>query len=166
MMPVFMRFTIQDWLIAVAFFIIALCVLKIRELKKSTAREIQRHLLPQLILEIDKREMCFYLKNEGFSIVQDIQIADSELTLEDSGFKVNYILRFENRDFLRPKEGMKLKFKVLDKDQTFLPEVTERIFGHLINPLFKIEIACSDIEGQRIRFIFSKKGERFYSERI
>ncbi len=166
MVPVFMRLTIQDWLIAVAFFILILCVLKIRELKKTITREIQRQLLPQLILEMDKREMCFYLKNEGFSIVQDMQIADSELTLEDSGFKVDYILRFENRGFLRPKEGVKLKFKVFDKDQTFLPEVTERIFAHLINLSFKIGITCSDIEGRHIQFMFSKKGGEFYSERV
>lgn len=165
-MPVFMKFTIQDWLIAVAFLIIILCVLKIRKLKKSIAGEIQRQVLPQLILEMDKGEMCFYLKNEGFSIIQDIQIADSEITLEDPGFKVHYILRFENRGFLRPKEGIKLKFKVLDKDQTFLPEITERIFPHLINPSFKIVMTCSDIEGHHMRFMFSKKGERFYSERI
>lgn len=165
-MPVFMRFTIQDWLIAVAFFILILCVLEIRKLKKSIVRGIQRQLLPQLILDMDKEEMCFYLKNEGFSIIQDIQIADSELTLDDSGFKVDYILRFENRDFLRPKESIKLEFKVLDQHQTFLPEVTERIFAHLINPSFKIGMTCSDIEGRRIRFMFSKKGEKFFSERV
>ncbi len=166
MIPVFIKLTTQDWLIALIFSILILCALKIRELKKTLAREIQRQVLPQLILEMDKREMCFYLKNEGFSIIQDIQIADSELTLDDSGFKVDYILRFENRGFLRPKESEKLELKVFDKGKTFLPEVTERIFAHLINPSFDIVITCSDIEDHHIRFMFSKRGERFYVKRI
>ena len=165
-MPVFMRFTIQEWLIALAFFILILCVLEIRKLKKSIAREIKRQLWPQLILEMDKRGMCFYLKNEGFSIIQDIQIVDSKVTVEDSGFKTDYILRFENIGFLRPKEGIELKFQVFAKDQTLLPGVAERIFCHLINLSFEMGITCSDIEGRQIRFIFSKKGENFYPLRV
>ena len=164
-MPEFLRFTIQDWLIALAFFIVILCALEIKKLKKTITKEIQRQLLPQLTLNIDKKEWCFYLKNEGYSIVQDIEIADVALTLEDSGFKVDYILRFENIGFLRPKEGIRLNFKVFDKDQTFLPEVTERIFAHLINPSFKIEMTYSDIEGRQLRFVFFKKGEEIYSAR-
>lgn len=165
-MPLLLEFSLQDWLIVVAFFIIALCVLKIRQLKKTISQAIQKQLLPQLQLEMDKKRMCFYLKNEGFSIVQDIRISDSQVTLDDSGFKINYILQFENRGFLRPKESTDLLCKVMDKDRRFLPEVTERIFVHLITPSFKIELTCSDIEGRRTQFIFSKKGERFYSQRV
>jgi len=164
-MPVFMGFTIQDWLIAVAFFIIFLCILEIRRFKKSFARELERQLLPQLILYIDKKDMCFYLKNEGYSVVQDIKIEDAEIILEDSGFKIGYILRFENIDFLKPKEGIALNFKVFDKDLTFLPEATERLFCHLINPPLKIAMTYSDIEGRYLRFIFSRRGEKFYSQR-
>ena len=163
-MPLSIKFTIQDWLIVVAFFIIILCVLEIRKLRKSIAREIQQRLLPQLILDMNKEEACFYLRNEGFSIVQDIQIEDSKIVLEEFGFKIDHILKFENRDFLKPKESIKLEFKVFDQDQTFRPEVTERIFYHLISPSFTIEMTCSNIEGHRLRFIFSKKGEKFFSQ--
>jgi len=159
-----MKFTIQDWFITAALIILILCVLEIRKLKKIIAREIQRQLLPQLILDMNKDEMCFYLRNEGFAVVQDIQIEETKITLNDSGFNMDYILRFENQDFLKPKESIKLKFKVFDQDQTFLPEATERIFGHLINPSFIIGLACSNIEGRRIRFIFSKKGTKFFSK--
>jgi hypothetical protein len=164
-MPIFIRLTIQDWLIAVACFIIILCVLRIRNLKKTITQEIQRQVLPQLILEMNKKEMCFYLKNEGFSIIQDIQIADLGLTLDDSGFNVDFILRFESKGYLRPKEDEKLKLKVFDKNQTFLPEVTERMFNHLIGISFNIEISCSDIEGRHIQFLLSKKGDKFYTTR-
>lgn len=165
-MPILMKLTIQDWLITLAFFILIICILDIRKLKKTIAREIQQQILPQLILEMDTKFMCFFLKNEGFSIVQNIQLEDSEVTLDDSGYKVSYILQFENVGFLRSKEGTKLRFKVFDKDKNFLSEVTERIFGHLINLSLNIGMTCYDIEGHQIRFIFSKKGEKFYSERV
>jgi hypothetical protein len=165
-MPTFISLTIQEWLITLACLIIVLCVLRIRKLEKTITQEIQRQVLPQLMLELDKKEMCFYLRNEGFSIIQDIQIADSELTLNDSGYNTNFILRFESRGYLRPKEREKLEFKVFDISRTFLPEVTEKMFNHLISASFNIEVNCSDIEGRRIKFLLSKNGDKFYAIRV
>lgn len=165
-MKVFLGFTIQDWLMLAVSLLLILCVLEIRRLKKTITQEIQRKLLPQLILYIDKKEMFFYLKNEGFSIVRNIEIEDSKVILDDSGFKVTSILRFENTDFLKSQEGVKLKFKVFDENKNFLPESTERIFPHLFKPSFNIAITCSDIEGRKFRFMFSKREGKFYTERV
>lgn len=156
--------TIQDWLIAFAIFTLIVCALDMRRFKKAIIQEIQRKILPQLTLELDRKAMCLYLKNDGFSVVQDIQIEDSAITLDDSGFRVDCILQFENIGFLRPKEGTKLKLKVLGKDKSLLPEVTEKIFPHLFSISFVLAMTCKDTEGHQLKFIFSKKGDNFYSE--
>ena len=162
----FSGFTIQEWLVASAALILLVCMVEIRKLKKIITEEIQRHLMPQLMLSMDKEEMCFYLSNEGYSIVQDIKIEDSKITLNDSGFDVTQLLQFESIAFLKPKEKIKLNFKVFDKDKRFLPEITQRIFAHLIQPAFSLELSYADTEGTRYRFIYSKKEESFFSERI
>jgi len=160
-MPVLLRFTIQNWLMLAASIMLILCLSQIRRLKNTIAREIQRRLLPQLILNMDNKERFFYLKNEGFSLIRNIEIDDSKVIIEDYGYKLGFILRFEHIDFLRPKEEIKLKFKVFNENQSFLPDKTEIIFPHLISPSFDITITCSDIEGRKFRFLFSKKGEKF-----
>lgn len=158
--------TIQEWLIVIAALILVVSMIEMRKLKKIIAEEIQRQIMPQLMIVMDKKEMCFYLSNEGYSIVQDIKIADSELVLDDSGFKVTHFLRFEPISFLRPKEKAKLQFGVYDKSLRFLPDLTEKIFAHLIQPSFKLELTYADTEGTRYRFVYTKKEDKFFSERI
>jgi hypothetical protein len=165
-MPVFLGFTIQDWFMLAASITLILCLAQIRSLKNTIAREIQRSLLPQLILNMDNKEMFFNIRNEGFSLIRNIEIEDSKVIVEDYGYKLGFILRFENIEFLRPREETKLKFKVFNENQNFLPDITETIFPHLINPSFNITITCSDIEGRKFRFLFSKKGEKLSSRII
>ena len=168
MIGVFLTFTIKDWLIVVTTIILALCILEIRRLKKSIVQEVQKRLLPQLALEFNSDtnsdDAGFYLKNESFFIAREIQFEDVEFTLDDLGYKVSSILKFEGIDSLKPQEKIKLKFKVFDRDNSFLPEVTERIIPHLIDPSFKIGVNYSNIENLKSRVVFAKKKEKFYRE--
>ena len=164
-MLIFLGFTIQDWLLFTVLFILILCVWEIRKLKRNIIQEVQKKLFPQLMMYMDSKEMFFTLKNEGFSFARSIEIEDLTLYLEDTGVKVCYILKFENIDCLKPQEKIKLKFKVCDENQHFRPEATERIFPHLIRPPFNIKMSCRDIEDRNFRFLFAKKGEKFYCRR-
>ncbi|MDD4940106.1 MAG: hypothetical protein PHI60_08140 [Candidatus Omnitrophica bacterium] len=159
-------FTIQEWLIVFACLVLLLCVSRIHNLKKSIAQGVQRYLSPQLILLMDKKSMCFNLKNEGSFFVQNIHFDDSEVSVADYGFEVISILRFEDINFLGPKESVQLGLKVFDKGRNFLPEATERIFWHLVNVSFTIGMTCRDMEGRYMRFIFSKQGDHFFSEKV
>ncbi len=168
--PLLLGFTIKDWLIVITLFILFLCILKIRKLKKAIAQEVQRRLTPQLILELvfnpDNQDSGFYLKNESFFLAQDIQIEDVELNLDDYGFKLGVILRFEKVSFLRPQERIKLEFKALDKKAEYLPDVTERILPHLISLSFKVKIYYSNIEGLKFCAVLSKIREKFHITEI
>ena len=168
MIGIFLTFTIKDWLIIVTTIILTLCILEIRRLKKSIVQEVQKRLLPQLVLEfnsdVNSDDAGFYLKNESFFIAREIQFEDVEFTLDDLGYKVSSILKFESIDSLKPQEKIKLKFKVFDRDGSFLPEVTERIIPHLIDPPFKIRVNYSNIENLKSGVVFAKKKEKFYKE--
>ena len=162
--------TIKDWLIIAASIILVFCILEIRKLKRSITREIHRRLLPQLGLEFiadrDSPDAGLHLKNEGFFLAQDIRIEDVDPALEDFGLRMEYILRFEAVDFLRPQERVKLKFKVFDRNGEFLAEVSEKIIPHLIRPSFRITLRYSNIENLKFRAVFLKKREKFYIERV
>jgi len=162
--------TIKDWLIITASIILVFCILEIRKLKRSIAREIHRRLLPQLGLEFitdrDSPDAGLYLKNEGFFLAKDIRIEDVDPALEDFGLRMEYILKFGAVDFLKPRERVKLEFKVFDRNGEFLAEVTEKIIPHLIRASFRITIRYSNIENLKFRAVFLKKREKFYIERV
>lgn len=169
MEQIFLAFTIKDWFILATLFILLLCILEIRRLKKAIVRDIKKRLTPQLncelVLDTYVEKTGLYLKNESFFLTRSIKVEDIDLTLTDFGFKINLTLKFEEIDSLRAQEKTKLKLKVFDKDQTFCPDLTETIFPHLISPSFKIKIFYSNIEGVKFYTVFSKKREKFYIER-
>ena len=169
MMGIFFTFTIKDWLILATSIILILCILEIRRLKKSIVRGVQKQLLPQLALEFNpgvSEDAGFYLKNESFFIAREIQFEDVEFTLDDLGYKVGSILKFESIDSLKPQEKVKLKFKVFDLDKDFLPEATERILPHLIESCFKVKVNYSNLENLKFGVVFAKKKEKFYTESL
>jgi len=170
MMAVLLGFTIKDWLIAATSVLLLLCILEIRKLKKSIAQEVKRRILPQLALEFNSDvsgdDAGFYLKNESFFLARDIQFQDIELTLDDLGYKVGLILKFAALDSLKPQEKEKLHFKVFDRNQSFLPEVTERIIPHLISISFKVKVNYSNIENLKSSIVFSKREGNFFPEDI
>ena len=169
-MSILLDFTIKDWLIVITSFILILCILEIRKLKKSIAQEIHKRILPQLTLEIvfdvNTADAGFYLKNDSFFIARGIQIEDVALTLDDFGYKSDLILKFEDIDSIKPQEKAKLKFKVFDKNQTFLPEITERIIPHLSEITFKVKVWYSNIENLKSYVVFFKKGKKICIESI
>lgn len=150
--------------------ILLLCLLQIRRLKKTIAQEARRRLLPQLNLELilgtGQQDMGLYLKNENFFLAKDIKIEDVEMALEDSGFKVNVILKFEGIDYLKPQESVRLSLKVFNNKRDFLPEATEKIIPHLVSPSFKVKIYYSNIENLRFLALFLKKREKFSIEKV
>ena len=163
--------TIKDWIIIVTSIILLFSLLETRKLKKIVTREVQARLLPQLVLELVldtslTQDMGLYLKNESLFLAKDIQIEDLALTLDDLGFKVNYILKFDTLDSLRPHEKTKLNLKVFDKNQEFMRDVTEKIIPHLISPSFRVKINCSNIENLRFSVALFKKREKFFIAKI
>jgi len=167
---IFSAFTIKDWFILASLFILLLCILEIHRLKKVIAGDVQKQLIPQLncelILDETVENMGLYLKNESFFLARSIKVEDIELTLDDLGYKVGLILRFEDIDSLGPQEKIKLKLKVFDRDQRFRLDLTERIIPHLISAFFKIKIFYSNIEGLKFCALFFKKKNKFYPEKI
>ncbi|MFH1355411.1 MAG: hypothetical protein ABIH19_04615 [Candidatus Omnitrophota bacterium] len=162
--------TIKDWLIVTTLVILFFSVLRIRKLKKTVSQEVKKRLFPQLTLELnlnpDIDKMGFFLCNQGFFLVREIYVEDIEVTLTDQGFLQGFILKFNKIDFLKPKESVKLEFKVYNKDQEFLPRVTETMTPHLVTPSFKVRIHYSNIENLKLYAVFYKKGDKFFSESV
>jgi len=162
--------TIKDLLIIAASIILVGCIRQIRKLKRSIAQEIHRRLLPQLSLEFisdkDNPQAGLHLKNESFFLAKEIRIEDVDLSLEDFGLKIEYILRFEPVDFLKPQERVKLKFGVFDRSGQPLAEITEKIIPHLVRASFRIVVRYSNIENLKFRVVFLKKRDKFFAERV
>ena len=161
-----MSFTIKDALIIIASFILVICIFKIRKLKKSLAQQVRKQLIPQLILKIDDKDLAINIKNESFFLVQSIKIEDVQVALDDFGFKLSVILKFEHIDFIKPNETVKLRIKACDRNQNFLPDLTEKLIPHLVSVPFKITMYFSNIEGLKFRIVFNKRKDNFFAERI
>lgn len=161
-----LNLTVKDALIIITSFILVICIFKIRKLKGSLAQQVRKQLIPQLILEIDDKDSGIYIKNEGFFLVQSIKIEDAQVTLDDFGFKLGAILKFQDIDFIKPNEEVRLEVKAYDKNQSFLPALTEKLIPHLVSVPFKIEMYFSNIEGLKFRIVFNKRGEKFFTERV
>jgi hypothetical protein len=161
-----LNLTIKDGLIIVVSFILIICISRIRKLKKALILEIQKRLIPNLTLEIDENELGIYIKNESFFLAQNTKIEDTELILDDYGFKFGVILKFEDVGALRSKERLKLKFKAFDKQQNFLADLTERIIPHLISASFKVKIYLSNIENMKFCIALNRRQKKFNVETI
>lgn len=139
-----------------------LILMQIHKLRRSVPQEVTKQILPHLSLEISEKDMTFYLKNEGYLPAKGVRIEDTEVLVEDGGFKTVYVLKFEMVELIEPKRKVSLKFDVYDKEGRFLPEATERLFVHLLLPPFKVRASFSNVDGQKFSVVFSKRGEKFY----
>lgn len=168
MIPVISGLSIKDWLITITLFILVFCILEIRRLKKTIACEAQKRLVPQLSLEfnsdIQHKNTGFYLKNESLFLARNITIEDTELILNDFGWKKTILLRFDSIDSLRAEEKIQLKLQVLDLNKEPLPEVTEKIIPHLISPSFKILLYYSNVENIKFSTVFLKTKDALHIE--
>ena len=160
----------KDLVIIILFIIIIACMLIIRRLKKQLAYEVYQRLHPQLSMELidytENEDHGIYIKNESFFLLKDIEVQDINPTLTDSGFTQKLVVKFDQIDFLKPKERIKLICKAFDKQNTFLPNITESIIPHLLNISFPVQIRCSTADGRSFLASFIKKRDKFYEERI
>lgn len=166
MIPILSGLSIKDGLIAITLTILVFCIIEIRKLKKTIACEAQKRLIPHLSLELNSdiqhKDSGLYLKNESLFLARDITIENTELTLNDFGFKKTVLLRFDNIDILKAEERIQLKLQVLDSNNELLPDVTEKIIPHLVSPSFKIRICYSNIENIKFSTIFLKTQGSFH----
>lgn len=160
----------KDWLILAILFALVLCVIQLRKLRKSIPREIQKRIIPPLGLELnigrDEDDTGLFLRNDGYSAVRNVVIEDLPLTLDDWGLKVSCVVRFKNIDTVGPQQRVKVPYRVYDKHEEFLPQVTDKLLPHLIGPDFKVKIRYTTIEGATFSVIFSKQRDKFSPERI
>jgi hypothetical protein len=169
-LSILLHLTIKDWLILVTLSILFICLLEIRKLKKLIILETQRQLVPQLTLELvlnkDLVEAGFFIKNDSFFLARNIKVEDVGLTLDDYGFKVYHILKFDGPEVLKPQESARLPLKVYNKNNEFVALVTESIIPHLISPAFKVKVNYTNIENRQFCITFNKKREKFYVESV
>lgn len=170
MLPIISGRPIKDWFILGGLLIIVFCILEILKLKKIIAKDIKRRLIPQLEMEFDSnvqsKDAGFSIRNESLFLAKDLQIKDIPITLNDFGFKKSIILKFEKIPFLKPRETLRLRFKVFDTNDELMPDVTERIIPHLVSPSFKIRIFFFNIENVKLCAEFSKIKNKIQTERI
>ncbi|MFC1708553.1 hypothetical protein ACFL2J_00640 [Candidatus Omnitrophota bacterium] len=162
----------KDLLIFLLLFTLILCIVRIIKLKKQLASEIYRRLHPQLHLELitydenSDSEPGFYIKNESFFLLKDIQIQDIITSITDSGFKQELVIKFDPIDFLKSKEKTKLIYRAFDKQNSLPAHIAEKIVPHLLNISFSIQIRYNTIEGRTFLASFLKKRNKFFEENI
>lgn len=161
----FLGFSLKDWIIVVVSTILVASLLEIRRLKKTIVQEVQRKFIPQLFVEIDEKERCFFLTNSSSFLAQGIVVEDVEVAMDDYGFQKKLTLKFETPAQLKPRERVKMSFRVYDKN-FFLADVTEKIFLHLVPASFRMKISYATIEGLKLAVTFSKEANAFLSEGI
>jgi len=157
---------IKDLLAIAASFALVTCLIQMRKFRKTLALETEKRLFPNLSLELDEKELQIYVKNDSFFLAQNIKFQDSELILDDMGFKVCVIIKFEDIGVIKPQERVKLNFKCFDKKLNFLPELTERAIPHLINAPFTVKIFLSNIENMKFGITINRSQRKFTVERI
>ena len=136
-LAIFSILTYKDWLIIASLLILAVCLKLIRKLRKKVAQEIHRWLIPELMLELDLVDVGLFLKNEGCLLARDLNIEYVNLPLEDYGFKIDLVLKFEKIEALKPKERIRLKFKAFRKEEECSPQETIKIVPHFAATSFK-----------------------------
>ena len=165
-LSIVLDFTIKDWLILITLIILVFCILEIYRLRKSIAQEIHRRLTPQLTFYIDTDAMAVFIKNESYFLARDIKIEETNVIIEDYGFKKRITLRFEPVDSLRPQEEAPLKLKTFDKQQELPENVTKTMVTHLASASFRLKVNYSNIENLMFNALIIKKGKKFYTKEI
>lgn len=165
-LSIILGFTIKDWLIIITLVILVFCILEIYRLRKSIAQEIHRRLTPQLVFYIDTEAMAIFIKNESYFLARDIKIEETNVIIEDYGFKKRITLRFQPVDSLKPQEEAHLKFKVFDKQQELPENVVTTMVAHLASISFRLKVNYSNIENFMFTAVIVKKGKKFYTKEI
>jgi len=156
--------------LAVSLILLLVCLFRIRKLKKAISKDAPRRLLPffsmDLALKSGAGKNGLYLGNESFFLARNIRIDDVGLTLDDSGYPLNVILKFAEVEWLKAKDRIKLNLKVFDKNGEYLSRLTDKIVPHIAGPSFEMNVRFENIEGARFNAHFLKKGKKITSARI
>ena len=158
--------TFKDWLIIVTVSILVSSIIQIRKLKKTLVQEVHRRLVPELAFDLDLEEVGLFIKNESCLIAKDVQVEDLKIDLEDYGFVMHFILKFEQIETLRPKERVKLKFKIFREDGDVPSGDTEGIIPHLVNASFRIKVHYANIENLNFGAEYLRKANSFSLEKL
>jgi len=147
----------KNWLIIVTLGILIICLIQIRRLKRIIVQEVRRRLVPEVVLELDIEERGIFARNQSTMFAKDISIDNINMTLEDYGFAMEFTLKFEPVDSLKPNERLRLDFDVFKADELCKPEESRRIIPHLISIPFKVKLTYSNLENLRFKALIVKK---------
>ncbi len=161
-----LKISFKDWLIFTTLVILVVALLQIRKLKKSLIREIQKRLVPELMLELDLKAIGLFIKNESAMIAKEISIQDVDVDIEDFGFMMSFTLKFDPVDILRPNERIKLNFSAIHRGQEGSVRTPEGILPHLSSASFRIIIDFYNIENLKFHAEFIRKPNKFVLDKL
>ena len=139
--------TIKDWLIIFTLIILSFLIIKIRKLKKIIREETLSRLMPQVGLTIEGDfNKVFYLKNYSTSIARNIRIEDTDIAIDDFGFKTPIKVVFERVDSLNPMDKVELNFRIFSRDSEADPDTKNRYMNHIMFTDFDCRIYYDNIQ--------------------
>lgn len=156
----------KDWLIFITLAILLIALLQIRKLKKALIQEIHRRLVPELMFELDLKDLGLFIKNESALIAKEIAIQDANIIIEDFGFMMHFTLKFDPVEILRPNERIKLNFTAIHQGQDDAIRTPEGILPHLSSASFRLIIDFYNIENLKFRAEFIRKPNRFVLDKL
>ena len=167
-MEILENLTTQEWIVIGTIFILLVCVVWLFIVRRRLLRELHKHMIPELMLDLDVDNFGLFLINEGSLVARNIQIDQVSLTLEDYGFKLYFILNFDEIESLPPKEKIKLEFKVYRTGEDKPVDAAEKIIAHLVSLAIKFTIHCANIHGVKFSATYFKDKEKkkFSLERL
>ncbi|PIQ88645.1 MAG: hypothetical protein COV72_07265 [Candidatus Omnitrophica bacterium CG11_big_fil_rev_8_21_14_0_20_42_13] len=146
------------------------CLLYIIRLKLQLKNEIQKRLYPQLDFELihnpENNDYGFSIENSSPFTVKNIILQDLGAVLTDFGFEKKVLLRFKPIELIKPKEKLRLKYEVFDREETLLSNIGENIIIHLVNTPLKISVNYSTMQDRTLHASYHKKADKFYLEKI
>jgi len=161
-----LRISFKDWLIFATLVILVIALLQIRKLKKSLVQEVHKRLVPELMLELDLKEIGLFIKNESTMIAKEISIQDVDVDIEDFGYTMYFTLKFDIIEILRPNERIKLNFKAIHRGKEGPVRTPEGIIPHLTSASFRLIIDFYNIENLKFRAEFIRKLNKFVLDKL
>lgn len=160
------RISFKDWLIFVTLAILLVALLQIRRLKKSLIHEVHKRLVPELMFELDLKDLGLFIKNESAMMAKEISIQDTDVDILDFGFMMRFTLKFEPVEILRPNERIKLNFSAIHQGQEGTVRTPEGILPHLSSANFRLIVNFYNIENLKFRAEFIRRPTRFVLDKL
>jgi hypothetical protein len=144
-------FAIKDWFIVLALIILLFSIIRVRRLKKIVSEETLNRLMPMvgLIIEGDMNSKDFYLTNYSTSIAKNIHLDDTEISIDDFGFKIPLKIVFESVDSLNPVDKMKLNYKIFLRGSEVNQDTKDIYMSHFLFTDFDSRVHYENIHNAR-----------------